>query len=56
MFGSHWHSEETDFRVVGPVVDWAMEMYDGIDFGPFQACRRFGSTSFRGHPYNVSAD
>ena len=35
VFGSRWRSEETDFRVIGPVVDWAMELYDGIDAGQF---------------------
>ena len=36
VFGSYWRSEETDFRVVGTVVDWAMEMYNGIDSGRFK--------------------
>ncbi len=35
VYGAHWRSDETDFRVVGPVVDWAMEMHDGIDSGRF---------------------
>ena len=35
VFGSRWRSEETDFRVVGAVVDWAMEMFDGIASGRF---------------------
>ena len=35
VFGSRWQSEETDFRLVGPVIDWAMEMHDGIDSGRF---------------------
>ena len=35
VFGSRWRSEDTDFRLVGPVIDWAMEMYDGIDSGRF---------------------
>ena len=35
VFGTHWRSEETDFRVVGPVVDWAMAMHDGIKSGRF---------------------
>ena len=35
VFGSRWRSEDTDFRVVGPVVDWAIEMYDGIESGRF---------------------
>ena len=35
VYGPHWRSEETDFRVVGPVVDWALAMYDGIDSGRY---------------------
>ena len=35
IFGTHWQSENTDFRVVAPVIDWAMAMYDGIDSGRF---------------------
>ncbi len=35
VFGSRWQSEETDFRLVGPVIDWAVEMHDGIDSGRF---------------------
>ena len=35
IFGTRWRSEDTDFRVVGPAVDWAMDMYDGIDSGRF---------------------
>ena len=35
VFGSRWRSEDTDFRVVGPVIDWAMDLYDGIDSGRF---------------------
>ena len=35
IFGTRWRSEDTDFRIVGPVVDWAMDMYDGIETGRF---------------------
>ena len=35
VFGSHWRSEDTDFRNVGPAVDWAMEMHDGVESGRF---------------------